>query len=64
MFRKPSHLRDGIDIGLVASEGLSGLATSNVPELGAGVACSRDKGVVVRSKRQAVQRNVSFVQVR
>lgn len=38
---------DGVDVGLVAGKGLDGLAGADVPQLGKGVACARDEGVLV-----------------
>lgn len=38
---------DGVDVGLVTGKGLDGLAGADVPELGKGVACARDEGVLV-----------------
>ena len=39
---------DGIDVGLVAGEGLDGLAGAYVPELGEGVTGAGNEGVLVR----------------
>ena len=44
-------LLDGIDIGLVASEGLHGFACSDIPDLGSCVAGTRDKEVGVGCER-------------
>jgi hypothetical protein len=44
------HLRNGVDVRLVAGEGLSGLATADVPELSTGIASTGNEGVHVRGK--------------
>lgn len=43
---------DGIDVRLVASEGLSAHSFSDVPELGRGIAGSRHKQPGVRRQRE------------
>jgi hypothetical protein len=53
VFDKLSCLRDCVDVGLMTSEGLSGLAAANIPELSARIAGSGDEGVVVGSEREA-----------
>lgn len=47
------HSLDGVDVRLMTSEGLSGLATTNIPELGSSVASTGDEDILVWSKRQA-----------
>ena len=39
---------NGVNVGLVAGECLHGLPGADIPQLGEGVACARDKGVLVR----------------
>lgn len=43
---------DGVDVALVASEGLSALGFSDVPQLGGEVARPRDEKLEVRGHRQ------------
>jgi len=38
---------DGVDVAVVSSEGLDALASPHVPQLGGGIASSRDEGVLV-----------------
>ena len=38
-----SNILDGIDVGLVASESLCGLACADVPKFGGSIACARNK---------------------
>ena len=38
---------DGVDVGLVASEGLDSLTSTNIPELGESIASTRDESVLV-----------------
>lgn len=38
---------DGVDVGLVASKGLDGLASANIPELSKGIASTGDEGILV-----------------
>lgn len=40
-------VRNGIDVRLMASEGLGGLARTNIPQLRSGVTCPRNKSVQV-----------------
>ena len=47
------HQPDGVDVGLVASEGLRRLAAADIPELCSSIAGSRNENVLVGAERQA-----------
>ena len=54
---KLRYTRNGVDVGFVAGEGLSGTACSDIPELGCSIASTRNEGVHIRSQGQAYHGN-------
>jgi hypothetical protein len=59
--RRENSLLDGIDIGLVAGEGLNGLACSDIPDFGSCVASTRHKEIGVGCERDTASQLMYFL---